>query len=162
MRTGTSPTRPRSFAARSSSGQTGRRRTSFSRSALNSEGDRNGARAEVARALEIDADLLDARRLLASIQSALGADDLAVEEGRKVLREAPDDVKIRILVAQSLVRQRKFDEALAELEKIPEAKRDAETLLRVRSDLHGDGKDWTRPGQTSRGPTPPRRTSPTS
>jgi tetratricopeptide (TPR) repeat protein len=95
--------------------------------ALNAEGDRNGARAEVARALEIDADMLDARRLLANIQSLLGADDLAVEEGRKVLREAPDDVKTRILVAQSLVRQRKFDDGLAELEKIPEAKRDAET-----------------------------------
>ncbi len=94
---------------------------------LNAEGDRNGARAEVSRALEIDATLLDARRLLASIQSALGADDLAVEEGRKVLREAPDDVKARILVTQSLVRQRKLDEALAELEKIPEGKRDAET-----------------------------------
>jgi tetratricopeptide (TPR) repeat protein len=94
---------------------------------LNAEGDRNGARAEVSRALEIDATLLDARRLLANIQSALGADDLAVEEGRKVLREAPDDTKTRILVAQSLVRQRKLDEALSELEKIPEAKRDAET-----------------------------------
>jgi tetratricopeptide (TPR) repeat protein len=94
---------------------------------LNAEGDRNGARAEVSRALEIDATMLDARRLLASIQSALGADDLAVEEGRKVLREAPDDVKTRILVAQSLVRERKTDEALAELDKIPEAKRDSET-----------------------------------
>jgi len=95
--------------------------------ALNAQGDRNGARNELSRALEIDADLLDARRLLTSIESALGADDVAVEEGRKVLREAPDDVKTRILVAQSLVRQRKFDEGLAELEKIPEAKRDAET-----------------------------------
>jgi tetratricopeptide (TPR) repeat protein len=107
---------------------------------LNSEGDHNSARAEASRALEIDADLLDARRLLASNQAALGADDLAVEEGRKVLREAPDDLKIRILVAQSLVRQGKLDEALAELEKIPEAKRDAETYYAFGRIYMGMGK----------------------
>jgi tetratricopeptide (TPR) repeat protein len=96
---------------------------------LNSEGDRNGARAEVSRALELDAQMLDARRLLANIQSSLGADDLAVEEGRKVLREAPDDLKTRILVTQSLVRQNKPEEGLAELEKVPEDKRGFETYF---------------------------------
>jgi tetratricopeptide (TPR) repeat protein len=96
---------------------------------LNAEGDRNGARAEVSRALELDATMVDARRLLTNIQAALGADDLAVEEGRKVLSEAPDDIRIRILVAQSLVRQNKPDEGLAELQKIPEEKRDFETYF---------------------------------
>jgi tetratricopeptide (TPR) repeat protein len=96
---------------------------------LNAEGDRNGARAEVSRALELDATMLDARRLLANVQSSLGADDLAAEEGRKVLREDPDDLKTRILVAQSLVRENKPDEALAELEKVPEGKRGFETYF---------------------------------
>ncbi len=97
-------------------------------SALFFQGDRNGARAEVTRALEIDADLIEARKLLTSIQASLGEDELAIEEGRKVLRESPDDVKVRILVAQSLVRRQRFQEALKELEQIPEPKRDAETV----------------------------------
>lgn len=97
-------------------------------SALFFEGDRNGARAEVTRALEIDADLIEARKLLTSIQASLGEDELAIEEGRKVLREKPDDTKVRILVAQSLVRRQRLEEALKELEQIPEPKRDPETI----------------------------------
>jgi tetratricopeptide (TPR) repeat protein len=94
-------------------------------SALFFSGDRNGARAEVARALEIDADLVEARRLLARIHASLGSDDLAVEEGRRALRDR-EDAATRLLVAQSLVKLRKVDEALTELDKIPADKRDAE------------------------------------
>jgi tetratricopeptide (TPR) repeat protein len=84
-----------------------------------------GARAELARALEIDADLLEAEKLLARVHQAMGDDDHAVEVGRRALRRG-EDAQLRILIAQSLVRTRRFDEARAELEKIPEAERDAE------------------------------------
>lgn len=94
-------------------------------SALFFSGDRNGARAEVARALELDADLVEARRLLARIHASLGSDDLAVEEGRRALRDR-DDPATRLLIAQSLVKLQKVDEALAELNRIPENDRDAE------------------------------------
>jgi tetratricopeptide (TPR) repeat protein len=94
-------------------------------SALFVSGDRNGARSEVSRALELDAGLTDARKLLARIQASLGADDIAVEEGRKALSES-DDPAMHIIVAQSLVRLGKVDDAYAELQKIPEADRSAE------------------------------------
>jgi tetratricopeptide (TPR) repeat protein len=90
------------------------------------QGDRTGARAEVSRALELDAEMLDAQRILARIHASLGDHALAVETGRRVLRRNPDDVATHILVAQSLLRQDKVDEALAELEAIPEEDRDAE------------------------------------
>jgi tetratricopeptide (TPR) repeat protein len=90
------------------------------------EGDRVAARAEVSRALELDADLLEAQRFLARIHASLGDHDMAEEVGRRVLRRDPRDVTTRILVAQSLLRQREQDEALALLEAIPERDRDAE------------------------------------
>jgi tetratricopeptide (TPR) repeat protein len=90
------------------------------------QGDRTGARAEVSRALELDADLLEAQRILARIHASLGDHALAVETGRRVLRRSPGDAATHILVAESLLRQDKVDEALAELETIPEEDRDAE------------------------------------
>ncbi len=90
------------------------------------QGDRTAARAEISRALELDAELVEAQRVLARVHASLGDHDLAVETGRRVLRRKPDDVSMHILVAQSLLRQDKVDEALAELEAIPEEKRDDE------------------------------------
>jgi tetratricopeptide (TPR) repeat protein len=104
-------------------------------SALFADGDRPGARAELVRALEIDPSLYDARRVLAQVQGALGEFDLAIEEARRVLAAAPDDAKMRIQLAQSLVRQGRFAEARAELEVIPVPARDSEAhyaLGRVR------------------------------
>ena len=99
-------------------------------SALFFDNDREGARAEVQRAIELDADLLDARKLLARIHAALGTNDLAVEEGRRALA-ASDDPAMHVIVAQSLVRLGKPDEALAQLAKIPDDKRDAEAWYAV-------------------------------
>ena len=48
------------------------------------------------------------------------------ETGRRALRRSPGDSATHILVAQSLLRQNKVDEALAELETIPEEDRGAE------------------------------------
>jgi tetratricopeptide (TPR) repeat protein len=62
------------------------------------------------------------------VHAALGDNAAAVEQGRRVLGETADDDSLRILVAQSLVRQRRFDEGLAELEKIPAERRNAEVL----------------------------------
>jgi tetratricopeptide (TPR) repeat protein len=98
-------------------------------SALFLRKDLHGARAALARALELDAGLVEAAKVLFRVHAALGDDDLALEVGRKVLAaETPgsEDVKLRILLAQSLARQRRLDEAARELAGIPEAKRDAE------------------------------------
>ncbi len=111
-------------------------------SALFLRKDLTGARAELSRALELDADLADAGKLLARVHAALGDDDLALEIGRKALARG-EDVKLRILLAQSLARQRKLDDAARELSTIPEEQRDAEAwyaLGRVellRGDLDG-------------------------
>jgi tetratricopeptide (TPR) repeat protein len=109
-------------------------------SALFAQGDRLGARGAAARALDYDAELLPAIRLLAQIHAAQGDHELAVETGQRALARDPNDATMRVLVAQSLVRQRRIDAALAELEKIPEAARRAEehyALGRVQM-LRGD------------------------
>ncbi len=98
-------------------------------SALFIQRDLNGARAEITRALEIDGQLIEARKVLARIHSMAGEHELAAEEGRRVLRDGRgDDVGTRLLVAQALVRERKLDDAIAELKAIPEDKRTGETL----------------------------------
>jgi tetratricopeptide (TPR) repeat protein len=100
-------------------------------SALFLRGDNLAARSELQRALEVDAGLLEARKMLARVQAALGEHEEAIEEGRRVLNENVDDDNLRILVAQSLVRERKFDEALAELQRIPPERRNAEVLYAI-------------------------------
>ena len=100
-------------------------------SALYLRGDNLAARSELQQALEVDAGLLEARKMLARVQASLGENEAAVEEGRRVLAENVDDDGLRILVAQSLVRQRKFDEGLAELQRIPPERRTAEVLYAI-------------------------------
>lgn len=95
-------------------------------SVLFMQGDRLGARGAAARALDFDADLVPAMRLMAQIHAAQGDHALAVETGQRVLARTPNDSAVRVLVAQSLVRQRRIDAALEELEKIPEEARQAE------------------------------------
>ena len=100
-------------------------------SALMLLGDQNGARAEMARAVELDPAHLEARRSLARIHSSLGEHEYAIEQGRIYLRERPDDTRIQIQVAQSLVHLGKRDEAFAELEKISEDARDADAWYAI-------------------------------
>ncbi|MBW2288415.1 MAG: tetratricopeptide repeat protein [Deltaproteobacteria bacterium] len=94
--------------------------------ALAVSGDQTGARSELARALEIDASLLQARRVLAQVHAGLRENEYAVEEARRYLRERPKDVQMRILLAQSLIRLGKVEEAERELGAIPEEDRNAE------------------------------------
>ncbi len=105
------------------------------------QGDRTAARAEVSRALELDADLVEAQRILARIHASLGDHALAVETGRRVLRRDPGDNAIHILVAQSLLRQGKVDESLAELQAIPEENRGAEAYYAL-GRLYSKKSDW--------------------
>jgi tetratricopeptide (TPR) repeat protein len=95
-------------------------------SALALSGERTAARTELARALEIDATMIDARRLLADVHAALGEHEYAVEEGRRFLKERPDNIPVRLRVAQSLVNLDRVDEALKEIEQVEESKRDTE------------------------------------
>ncbi len=96
-------------------------------SALFLSNQRPQARASVVRALELDPNMSEAQKLLARIHAALGDHELAIETGQKVLRES-DDPGLRIMLAQSLVRQGETRKALAELERIPAEDRDAEAL----------------------------------
>ncbi|NNL86121.1 MAG: tetratricopeptide repeat protein, partial [Myxococcales bacterium] len=84
------------------------------------------ARAEVTRAIELDANFTEAERVLARIEVALGEDERAAEIGQRALRRSPDDDQLRILVAQSLVRQGRKDEGRRVIEAIPPERRNAE------------------------------------
>jgi len=97
-------------------------------SALFLQRDLNGARAEVTRALEIDGQLVEARKVLARIHTLAGEHAEAIEAGREVLRQQPRDVATRLLVAQSLVRLERPADALAELGAIAEVDQTGETL----------------------------------
>jgi tetratricopeptide (TPR) repeat protein len=85
----------------------------------------------MARAVEIEPDLLEARKLLARIHAASGSFDLAAEEGRKYLEARPDDPDARLQLAQSLVRLGKPQDAMAELDKVPEKDRSAEIYYAI-------------------------------
>ena len=100
-------------------------------SALLLENDRQGARAELARSVELDPSLLQARRLLARVHANLGEHEYAIEQGRIYLNEESDHAATRILVAQSLVRLGRVDEAFAELDKVPEEARGFDELYAV-------------------------------
>jgi tetratricopeptide (TPR) repeat protein len=97
-------------------------------SALYYTGDRSAARRELMRALELDGSLLDSRALLSRTHAVLGDHELAIVEGRRVLRARPNDVATRTGVADSLVRLGRLEDARRELETIPEEQRDATIL----------------------------------
>ena len=99
--------------------------------ALSLNGERTAARTELARALEIDSTLVDARRVLADVHAALGEHEYAVEEGRRYLEVHPEDIKTRIRVAQSLVLLGRPAEALKEVEAIDEARRDGDVNFAI-------------------------------
>lgn len=103
-------------------------------SALVLSGDNIQARAEVARAVEFDPGILEARRMLAKLHAGLGEHEYAVEQGRVYLEAHPQDVRTRIVVAQSLVRMGLRKEAMTELEAV-EDDSDAE-LLYAKARLH--------------------------
>jgi tetratricopeptide (TPR) repeat protein len=93
--------------------------------ALATKGENAEARNELARALEIDANLFQAQQVLAKVHAALGEHQYAIEAGRRFLQQRPENNEIRLLVAQSLVRLGELLEAKRELEQIDESKRGA-------------------------------------
>jgi tetratricopeptide (TPR) repeat protein len=104
-------------------------------SALTIRGDKTGGRAEAARAVELDGSLIEARRLLAQLHASLGEHEYAVEQGRIYLRRRSDHAETRLLVAESLVRIGRREEALEELEKISAAG-ETPDLLFAKGRLH--------------------------
>ncbi len=98
-------------------------------SALMLLGEKAAARVEIARSVELDSELIEARRMLAKLHAALGEHEYAVEEGKLYLAARPDHRKTRILVAQSLLRLGRPEEAQAELDLIPETVSDADVLF---------------------------------
>ena len=98
-------------------------------SALASTNEPRLARVEIARALELDPGMHQARRILASIHQALGEHEYAIEQGNRFLQMRPENNETRVLVAQSLIRLGKRDQALRELNKVPTDQRDAGILF---------------------------------
>ena len=96
--------------------------------ALAVAGNNSAARAEVARAIELDPAMLDARRLLAQLHWSLGEHEYAVEQGRSYLRARPNHAPTRLLVAQSLAAIGRPDEAMAEVAAIPAEGTDDQVL----------------------------------
>ena len=98
-------------------------------SALLLKGENNRARSELARAVELNPGLLEARRLLIGLHGRLGEHEYAVENGEIYLVARPDDYLTRILVAQSLVRLGRVDDAIELVEAIPPDSRSLEALF---------------------------------
>jgi tetratricopeptide (TPR) repeat protein len=98
-------------------------------SALVASGELGRARVELARAIEIDPQLDRARMLLVRLHAQLGEHEFAIELGREYLRSYADDVDIRIIVGQSLIRVGRGEDAYEEVSKIPEDKRGAAALF---------------------------------
>jgi tetratricopeptide (TPR) repeat protein len=96
--------------------------------ALTAAGDKRAARGEVARALELDPSLTPARYLLIRLHAALGEHEYAIEQGRLYLRRNPDP-QLRMIVAQSLARLGRTQDALVAIDRIPEDKRTVEVLF---------------------------------
>jgi tetratricopeptide (TPR) repeat protein len=86
----------------------------------------SAARSELGRALDLDPSLTEANQVLAQVHHRLGEYEYAVDVGRRFLRARPEDLKIRMLVAQNLVNLGKLDEALKELEALPPDQRTGE------------------------------------
>ncbi len=99
--------------------------------ALGAQRDFVGARAELARALELDAGLLEANKTMAQIHAKLGEWDYTVERGRRYLREKPNDEQTRLLVAQGLVRLGNYQAALKTLEDLPVESRSGEVRYAI-------------------------------
>jgi tetratricopeptide (TPR) repeat protein len=89
-------------------------------------GDAPDARSELVRSIELDPSGADGYKMLARVHARLGDHALAVETGERALARDPEDIAMRVLVAQSLVHERRLDEALGRLLAIPEEKRGAE------------------------------------
>ncbi|MCH2186321.1 tetratricopeptide repeat protein, partial [Myxococcota bacterium] len=98
-------------------------------SALLLKGENNRARSELARAVELNPGLIEARRLLIGVHGGLGEHEYAVENGEIYLAAKPEDSMTRILVAQSLVRLGRVDEAIELVEAIPPDARSLEALF---------------------------------
>jgi len=97
--------------------------------ALSVKGEAAAARTALARALEIDPGMLEARPVLARVHASLGEHEYAIEEARRYLAaDLPNSTQTRILLAQSLVILRRMDDALRELDAIPEEERNADVL----------------------------------
>ncbi len=108
-------------------------------SALALRGETSSARAEVAQAVELEPSLMEARRMLAKLHAGLGEHEYAVEQGHVYLEANPEDAKTRILVAQSLVRIGRREQAMAELDHIPESAWSTEVLYARARLLIGQG-----------------------
>lgn len=99
--------------------------------ALFFSGDAAGARGEIVRSIELDPNGIEGFKMLSRVHARLGDHALAVEVGERALAREPDDIATRIHVAQSLVQERRFDEALGRLLAIPEEKRGAEGYFAI-------------------------------
>jgi tetratricopeptide (TPR) repeat protein len=93
--------------------------------ALVIQGKKQAGRQALLRALEIEPDQLDARRLLVRVHAMLGSHEEAVEQARVVLSQASGEETIRVLAAENLVVLGRLEEAASLLKAIPASERSA-------------------------------------
>jgi tetratricopeptide (TPR) repeat protein len=93
-------------------------------------GDRAGARADAQEAVQLQPGFVEAIALLTRAHAALGDHALAVEAGNRALAQGAGH-ETRIAIAQSLVQLGQRKDALAELAKIPEPERGADSHFAV-------------------------------
>ena len=87
--------------------------------ALMAQGEMARARVELALALELEPSLLVARRALIRIHSSLNEHEYAIDQGRMYLKRRPEDEEIRVVLAQSLIRLGRIEEAREVLLEVP-------------------------------------------
>lgn len=107
--------------------------------ALAAQKDFAGARTELAKSLELDSSQLRAKATLAEVHFRLGEWSYCVDRARDYLKEAPDDTRVRLLLAQSLVRLNRMEEAEKEMAAVPEEERSGDVyfaLGRIRLARH--------------------------
>jgi tetratricopeptide (TPR) repeat protein len=84
------------------------------------------ARVELARALELDSSLVGAKAALSHVHFQLGEWRHCINRGREYLRAVGSDNKVRLQVAEAMVRLGLPEAAIAELQRIPKAARNDE------------------------------------
>lgn len=99
--------------------------------ALSAKGDHLAARAELARALELDPSLLDTKKALAHVHSKLGEWDYAIDLLRAYVQERPGDEKARLMLTQALVQTKDLGGAIEVVEAIPADQRGAEAYFAI-------------------------------
>jgi superkiller protein 3 len=83
---------------------------------LKREAEETASISEFERAIELDANLLEARRQLAALQMSRQQWAVVIQQCREILKREPDDASTRYTLGQALIRNQQVEEGRKELE----------------------------------------------